>query len=101
LTHKPSRLSLRSTIRSETKPLDMCMRECTVVAGVALDFADLNHGVVDNTGIGLGNRTTWREATSRDFQISRKGCLVKIGNALMQQRSWIIRYLRCRKVNAI
>lgn len=44
LAHEASSLSFRGTIGPETKPFDMCVREGAIVAGVTLDFADLNHG---------------------------------------------------------
>jgi hypothetical protein len=43
LTHESSSLSLSCTILSKAKAFDVRMCEGAVVAGVALDFADLNH----------------------------------------------------------
>lgn len=46
LAHEPSSLPFCSSIRTKTKSLDMRMCEGTIVAGVALDLTDLDHGVV-------------------------------------------------------
>jgi hypothetical protein len=46
LTHEASGLSFSGAILSKAEALDMCVREGTVVAGVALDLADLNHAGV-------------------------------------------------------
>jgi hypothetical protein len=43
LAHEASSLSLSRSILPKTKAFDMCVGEGAVVAGIALDFADLNH----------------------------------------------------------
>jgi hypothetical protein len=45
LAYEARSLSLSGAIRSEAKAFDVRMGCCTIVAGIALDFADLNHGV--------------------------------------------------------
>ena len=46
LAHKASSLLLCSAIGAKTEALDMSVCEGTIVAGVALDLTDLDHGVV-------------------------------------------------------
>jgi hypothetical protein len=56
LAYKACCLSLSRAIGSETEALDVGMGCCTVVAGISLDFADLNHPV-DCEQAGLSSST--------------------------------------------
>jgi hypothetical protein len=72
LAHEASSLFFSCTILSKAKAFDMCMREGAVVAGVAFDFADLDHFGVEE--VVEGKRfdrlaqsdppTTWKSSDS-------------------------------------